>query len=78
MFNFDRTAEGLKNYIAAMDQHGGPITGREQAIRIMSNYFKYGDSGWTMHKFAVEADNQSIDMISFLEDALNENQTDAQ
>jgi len=77
MFNFDRTAEGLKCYIAAMDQVK-EITSRQQALQIMDNYFRYGDSGWTMYKFAQEADSQSIDMVAFIEDAINANQTDAQ
>ena len=77
MFDFNRTAEGLKCYIAAMDQVK-EITSRQQALQIMDNYFKYGDSGWSMYKFAQEADSQSIDMVAFIEDAINANQTDAQ
>ena len=77
MFDFNRTAEGLKCYIAAMDQVR-EITSRQQALQIMDNYFKYGDSGWSMLKFAQEADSQSIDMVAFIEDAINANQTDAQ
>lgn len=77
MFDFNRTAEGLKCYIAAMDQVR-EITSRQQALQIMDNYFKYGDSGWSMLKFAQEADSQSIDMVAFIEDAINANQADAQ
>lgn len=77
MFDFNRTSNALKCYIAAMDQVS-EITSRQQALQIMDNYFKYGDSGWTMFRFAQEADSQSIDMVAFIEDAINENQTDAQ
>ena len=77
MFNFDRTAEGLKCYIAAMDQVK-EITSRQQALQIMDNYFRYGDSGWTMYKFAQEADSQSIDMVAFIEDAINANEANDQ
>lgn len=77
MFDFNRTAEGLKCYIAAMDQVK-EITSRQQALQIMDNYFKYGDSGWTMFKFAQEADSQSIDMVAFIEEALDAGEANAQ
>lgn len=76
MFDFNRTSSALKSYIAAMDQIS-EIQSREEALDVMDDYFKYGDSGWTMLQFAVESDKNRMNLNAFIEDALNANQIPA-
>lgn len=76
MFDYNRTSSALKSYIAAMDQIS-EIQSREEALNVMDDYFKYGDSGWTMLQFAVESDKNRMNLNAFIEDALDANQNTA-
>lgn len=76
MFDYKRTSSALKDYLSAMDQVA-EIQNHDEAFNVMNDYFKYGDSGWTMLQFAVEADKNRMNLNAFIEDALNANQNTA-